>query len=97
MRGGTGLLTHDVLPRICTFPPLRAVAYRRPCDASLTVAGQWRSFTALPVHPTSGFFSLAIYSIVKTRFLSAPRCPLRRGVSASASPWPDPQPPRFLV
>lgn len=56
MRGGTGLLTRDMLPVVCPFPPLRAVACRRPCDVSLTVAGQWRSFTALPIPPASGVF-----------------------------------------
>jgi hypothetical protein len=74
MRDGTGLLTRDVLPVVCTFPPFQAVACRRPCSASLTVAGQWRNFTALPVHPVSGFLlAFAIYSIVKTRFLSGLR------------------------
>ena len=56
MRGGTGLLTRDVLPVIRTFSPFRAVVCRGSSYASLTVAGQWRTLTALSVHPTSGFF-----------------------------------------
>src|SRR5439155_1996825 len=36
---------------VCAFPPGRAVASRR-LSPSLTVAGQWRILTALPVHPT---------------------------------------------
>jgi hypothetical protein len=42
----TGLLTQDLT---VTFP-LGAVVFDSRAS-SLTVAGQWRIFTALPVHP----------------------------------------------
>ncbi len=45
----TGLLTRDDFCIACAFPPWRAVANLRLLP-SLTVAGQWRIFTALPVH-----------------------------------------------
>jgi hypothetical protein len=52
--GKTGLLTRDAFLIACAFPPLLAVACNR-LFMSLTVAGQWRIFTALPVHLAMSF------------------------------------------
>lgn len=48
--GKTGLLTCDTFQLTCAFPPQPAVATSSRCLPSLTVAGQWRVFTALPVY-----------------------------------------------
>ena len=53
MLGGTGLLTRDLLLSDYAFPPMIGQWPVQSRQRSLTVAGQWRIFTALPEHPTS--------------------------------------------
>ncbi len=54
----TGLLTRDAIYSVCAFPPRWAVAFHR-LQRSLTVAGQWRFFTALPVHLAGKLWSFS--------------------------------------
>jgi hypothetical protein len=51
--GGTGLLTRDLQLSGCAFPPFYGQWLVQSRKRSLTVAGQWRIFTALPEHLAS--------------------------------------------
>ncbi len=64
----TGLLTRDAIYSVCAFLPRWAVAFHR-LQRSLTVAGQWRFFTALPVHLVSKFCSFSFFLRTRIRYL----------------------------
>jgi hypothetical protein len=51
--GGTGLLTCGLLLGDCAFPPVSGQWLYAVVNRPLTVAGQWRLFTALPEHLAS--------------------------------------------
>src|SRR6516162_7518072 len=70
MRGGTGLLTRDVLPRICTFPPYWAVVCRRPCIRRSQLRGSGGVSPRFPfIPPVASFLWRSIRSSKLDSFL----------------------------
>src|SRR5215469_1199684 len=91
MIGGTGLLTRDGATETAPSHPRRQWLAGRVVRRS-QLRGSGGVSPRFPFIPPVAF-SLAI---LRTRFLSAPRCLLQKDVSA-APPWPDLRFPGFLV